>query len=312
MKSTKKIPKTFIGFLIASFLIWLLITFSKEYATVITYSVSYKNLPQNKLLQEAPNDNIDIAIKATGFKILRSKLSNKKINIDVSNLARKKGDRFYILTKNQTSKIQNQLLSGVLINEIQKDTIFLNLGLLTSKKVALKPNVNINYHIGYDLVNTVKVTPDSIVVSGPESQIKKLNFLNLSKLDLNDVKNNFTKKVSILNPVKENNLKFSTLEATISGKVEKITEGSLQVPFSVINLPKDVSLTTLSDKVEVTFIVPLSDFAKVSTTSFKIQCDYAVSEKNNLSYLIPKVLAKPAVVKSIKIIPTKIDFLIQK
>ena len=76
--SSKKIPKTFITFLIISFLIWLLITFSKEYTTVITYPVNYNNIAQNKLLQEIPVKKIDLSITATGFKILRAKLTTKK------------------------------------------------------------------------------------------------------------------------------------------------------------------------------------------------------------------------------------------
>ena len=76
MKTSRKISKTFISFLVASFLIWLLITFSKEYTTVITYAVSYKNIPQNKLLQETPIKEIDITVKASGFKILRSNFKN--------------------------------------------------------------------------------------------------------------------------------------------------------------------------------------------------------------------------------------------
>lgn len=312
MKSSNKIPKTFIGFLIASFFIWLLITFSKEYATVISYNVNYINIPQNKLLQETPVKKIDLAVKSSGFKILRSKIINKTINLDAATLKRKRGSNYYFLAKEQFTRIQKQLLFGVEIQEITQDSIFLNLGLLTSKKVALKSNADINYHIGYDVVNKIKIEPDSIVVSGPESQIKKINFLNLSKIKLNDVKADFTEKVAILKPVKETNLKFSSLTAKISGKVEKITEGSLQIPFKTKNLPNNISLTTLADNIEIRFIVALSNFAKVTETSFEIECDYAVSEKNNLSYLIPKVISKPDFIKSVKIIPTKIDFLIQK
>ena len=90
MKTSKKIPKTFISFLVASFLIWLLITFSKEYTTVITYPVAYNNIPQNKLLQEAPIKQVDLTIKASGFKIIRSKFKNKKIQLEASTLHRKK------------------------------------------------------------------------------------------------------------------------------------------------------------------------------------------------------------------------------
>jgi hypothetical protein len=312
VKTPRKIPKTFISFLIASFLIWLLITFSKEYTTIIAYTINYKNIPQNKLLQETPVKKIDITVKATGFKLFRSKLKNKQIDLEVSSLQQKKNSKFYLLTKSQLTKIQKQLLSGVEIKEIAQDTIYLNLGILTSKKVALKPNLEINYHIGYGLLNDIKIKPDSIVISGPEAQVKNINHLELSKLTLNDVKSNFTEEVTILKSNKENNFKFSAQKAMISGDVDKFTEGKLQIPFTTINLPAHVNLTTLSENVEVVFVVALSNFAKISEASFKVECDYTISEKNSLGYLIPKVIVAPDFIKSVKIIPKKIDFLIQK
>jgi hypothetical protein len=310
VKNFKKIPKTFISFLVASFLIWFLITFSKEYTTVITYAVNYKNIPQNKLLQETPINNIDITVKASGFKILRSKFKNKKIQLEASKLKRKGHSKFYFLTKSQVTKIQKQLLFGVELKEISQDTIYLNLGVLTSKRVAIKPNLEINYHVGYDLLNEIKISPDSIVISGPEAQVKKIDYLELSELKLNDVKSNFLEEVSVLKL--NNNFKYSAQKITISGNVDKFTEGKLQIPFTTKNLPKNINLTTLSEKVEVIFVVALSNFSKISEASFKVECDYLISEKNNLGHLIPKVILEPVFIKSVKIIPKKIDFLIQK
>lgn len=312
MKSSKKIPKTFISFLIISSVIWLLITFSKEYTSVITYAVDYTNIAQDKLLQETPIKQIDIAVKASGFKILRSKISSKKIRLDASKLNKKNTSKYYFLPRNQSLKIQKQLISGVQLQEIIQDTIYLNLGVLASKKVALKPDLEIDYHIGYDLLNEINYQPDSIVISGPESQIKEIHHLNLTKLVLKDVKSDFNKEVSIIKPAKQQNLKFKQKKVTISGKVDKFTEGTLQVPFIIKNLPESVNLTTLTENIEVVFVVALSNFTKVSASSFVIECDYALSEKNNLGYLIPKVIAKPDFLKSIKITPSKIDFLIQK
>lgn len=309
---SNKIPKTFISFLIISFLIWFLITFSKEYDTVVTYPVSYKNLPQNKLLQETPRSTIDISIKASGFKIVRTKLKNKIIKLEASELQKKKAENFYLLTRNQTVKIQKQLLSGVVLQEIIQDTIYLNLGILGSKKVAIKPNLTINYHIGYDLLEPITIKPDSVVVSGSEAQLQKIKYLTLNKLSLNDVKNDFSEQVGIINPEAQNSLNINTTKVSISGKVDKFTEGVLQIPFTIKNLPENTSLTILTENVEIVFIVALSNFAKVSEASFKVECDFALSEENNLGYLIPKVISKPNFIKSFKLVPSKIDFLIRK
>lgn len=312
MKSSKKIPKTFISFLIISFLIWLLITFSKEYTTVISYPVDYQNIAQNKLFQESPIKEIDISIKASGFKVLKEKLWSKKIDLDASRLNRKGSSKFYFLPKNQQNKIQKQMISGVDLQEILQDTIYLNLGVLASKKVELIPDLDINYHIGYDLLDEIKIVPDSIIISGPESQLNEILNLSLNKLVLSDVKSDFSKEVSINISDNGSSLKTNILTATVSGKVDKFTEGSLQIPFTIINLPKNTNLTILTEEVEVVFVVVLSNFSKVSEASFKIECDYNISEKNNLRYLIPKVVSQPNFIKNIKIIPSKIDFLIQK
>lgn len=293
-------------------MIWLLITFSKEYTTVITYSVNYNNIAQDKLLQEIPTKKIDISITATGFKILRAKLGAKKINLEAANLSKKNTSEFYFLPKNQTTKIQKQLLNGIVIQEIIQDTIFLNLGVLTSKKVALKPQVDITYHIGYDLLNELTITPDSIVISGPEDQLKSIKYLNLSPLTLKGVKNSFTEEVSILKSEKQKNLKFKNTKVTISGKVDKFTEGTVQVPFIIKNLPENTNLTILTDKVEIVFVVALSNFSKVSEASFIVECDFETAVKNDVGYLIPKITTDLDFIKNIKVIPSKIDFLIQK
>ena len=311
-KSKKKIPKTFIGFLITSFLIWLLITLSKEYTAVLKYNLVYENIPQNKLLQEEPIKEIDIAVNATGFKLISSKFNEQTIKIEASNLQNKGASNFYILPKNQSLNIQNQLPTGVLIQEIIKDTIFFNLGFLASKKIALKPNLNINYHIGYDLVNAIKIQPDSVIISGPNKIIESLEFLSLSKLDLNDVKKDFNENVKILMPKNSKTVKLSKTNVTISGKVEQYTEGKVNIPFTITNLNENINLTSLTKTIEISYVVALSNFANVTEDSFKIECDFKLSNNNGLSYLIPKIVKKPDFIKSYKIIPTKVDFLIQK
>lgn len=312
MKTSKKIPKTFIVFVIISFFIWLLITFSKEYITEVTLPVQYTNIPQNKILQEAPITDLNLSIKATGFKIAITEISKKSLNIDASKLQQKKGDDYYLLTKNQFLKIQKQLFTGVDLQEIERDTINLNIGVLASKLVAVKPKLDLEYHIGYDLLEDVVVEPDSILISGPSSQIKDIDYLELENLTLSDIKADFNQFLKILKPESAENLKLTTTSATVKGKVDKFTEGSINIPFTINNLPEDVNVTILNDEIQVVFVVALSNFNQVSKSSFKVECDYEMSSNNDLSYLIPKITLKPNYVRSVKLIPSKIDFLIQK
>lgn len=311
MKSKNKIPKTFISFLLASVIIWILITLSKEYVTTINFPINYYGISQNKLLQATPTKELEIVVKANGFKILRTRINTVNIAINASALIKKKNTKHYLLVKNQKLSIQKQVPSGIVIQEIIKDTLFLDVGSLVTKKIPLKPNVKINYHVGYDLSEAISVIPDSILVSGPENYISVIKNIELLPLELEDVKADFTRKVAIKMPKGIKNLKFDTKEIIISGKIEKFTEGTFDIQYKIINIPEGVVINTLSKKIQVTFIVGLSSFNKVNETSFQIECDYSLSESNKLGYLIPKLVHKPSEIKSYKIIPNKIDFLIQ-
>lgn len=307
----KKISNTFLSFLLATIFIWLLITLSKEYTTAISFPIKYTKIAQNKLLQATPVKALEILVKTTGFSIFRTRFNTKEITINANALLKKTGTKYYLLVKNQKQRIQKQLPSGVALEQILKDTLFLDLGRLVTRKLPLIPKIKISYHVGYDLSEEITVTPDSILVSGPENYMSALKGLALLPVVLEDVMANFTKKVAIKMPKGIKNLKLDTKEITVSGKVEKFTEGTLEVPYTVINIPKDITINTLTKKIQITFIVGLSRFNKINENSFQIECDYSISESNNLGYLIPKLVHKPSEIKSYKIIPNEIDFLIQ-
>jgi hypothetical protein len=312
LRNTTKISKSFIGFLIITVVIWFLITLSKVYTTTITLPIRYAHLSQDKILQNEPINEIDFIVKSSGFNIIRSRFSNQRIEINASVLNKKARFRYYLLLKNQKNKIQRQFRSGIEIQEISLDTVYLELGSLISKKVPLIPNLEINYHIGYDILESEVIQPDSILISGPETSLNKIAKIDLELLKLEDVKFDFSEKVKILRPENSKNLKIRKEFATISGKVEKFTEGVFEVPFKVLNLPKEVDLTSLHKTVKVYFVVGLSNFNKIDKNSFAVVCDYTLSNENKLDYLVPKVIEKPSFIKSFKVVPNKIDFLIQK
>lgn len=312
MENNTKISRSFIVFLITAVVIWFLITLSKVYTISISFPVKYSELSQDKILQNEPLKEIDILVKSTGFNILSTRFLNQTIELNAGNLNKKSTFNYYLLIKNQKNKIQRQLRSGMEIQEISLDTIYLELGSLISKKVPLIPNLAIDYHVGYDLLDTEVIKPDSIVISGPEAYVDQIDEINLELLKLDDVKSDFSQKVKILRPENSNNLKVASEFATISGRVEKFTEGVFEIPYKVLNLPEGVDVTSLHKTVKVYFVVGLSDFNKIDKNFFQVVCDYTLSKENNLDYLVPKVIVKPAFIKSFKVVPNKIDFLIQK
>jgi hypothetical protein len=314
VKKDKGISKAFLIFLVISIGIWLLTTLSKSYNTTIAFPLKYQELSQNRLLKNEPLQSINIEINATGFKILACKFVTNPILLQTDRLRKKTGDLYYFLPRLQKNAIVKQLPSQLQSVEILQDTIYMKIGVLATKKVAVKPSVNLNFKVGYDLLGDIKLVPDSIKISGTKSKLDVINSVQLENIELNQVYEDFSKEIAVKKDTLYAGVKFDTKTVLVSGKVEQFTEGSVEIPFEITNATKSEKeeLTTLTKNVKVTFVVGLSDFESITETDFIVVCDYSMAKENNLNYLIPKLIAKPAQIKSYTITPNTIDFLIQK
>ena len=94
--------------------------------------------------------------------------------------------------------------------------------------------------------------------------------------------------------------------------VDKFTEGTLQLPFKVLNMPLDKNISTFPNEVKITYKVGLKDYGKVSKELFIIECDFNEALENNLNFLIPKLVSSPSFVKDLHLNTKKIDFFITK
>ncbi|CAM1360215.1 conserved hypothetical protein [Tenacibaculum sediminilitoris] len=307
MKTKFNIPKTFFGFLTASIFFWLLINLSKEYDTTIEYDIEYEKLPQQKILLEAPINKLALKLKSSGYNLLVASFNHTPIQLDLNKAFKKRDHNYYFLSKNISSDIKEQLKSGIELIEIQKDTIPIKIGTLSSKKVPLKPNLNISFQLGYDFSKPITISPDSVLISGDEDSIKKTEFLNLKNITLENLSKNTKVTTPILFP--ENiDLKSNYSFAEINIEVDKFTEGEIEVPVFVKNAPKGINI--FPKKVKVIFKVGLQNFNEVTPDSFKVECDYSQTENKETSYLTPKVKNFPKTVTLVRVVPNKIDFLI--
>ncbi len=303
--------KVLLVFFSLSVVLWLLINLSKTYVSDVEFKVKYINLPIDKVLQSTPINLLDASVVSTGFNLLRYQLKSEELVIDLKALAYKSGTTFYYLPNNHLSDLKAQLNVDTKIDRIKQDTIFFNLGINISKKVPVKLVSNIQYKLGYNLIDKIYLSPDSVSIIGPKAQLDTIHILNTKQLILADVSEEIQQNIELQLPVSKQ-IAASDLMVTVTAKVDKFTEGSFTVPFTVINISEGYSVTTFPSEIEVTYIVALSNFSKITEESFVIECDFEQAINNELNYLTPVLKQIPTLVSSYKITPNKIDFLIEK
>lgn len=309
--NVQKIPKTFLVALGFALLFWTLIKLSKEYKTIVSFPIEYVNLAQDKLIQETPLNEINISLKASGFKLFLLGFKDRTISLNLRNIKNKGGSNYYFLISSQKPSIENQLSASYEIDYILQDTIFLNIGQLTSKKVPVIGDFDLKYKLGYQLINPLKLEPDSVLISGPSLQVDSVKGLKLEQLKLDNIAGSIEKKLAIQTKTIPTEIKFAVKEIQVKGKVGQFTEGTMVIPFEIVNKPEAITINTFPKTIEIKYLVEISRFKEVTKESFKVFCDFQYATANGFRYMIPKIVVKPDFVSSLKISPSKIDFLIQ-
>ena len=316
VKSSKRLKanlkiRVFIIFLVLSVLFWTLIKLSKTYTTNIVFNTNYVNIPASKVFQSSAVSEISAAIKSSGFNLLSYKLRTRTLDVDLNNISHKSGNLYYMLPNNYLADLRLQLNLESTIERVSLDTLFVNLGSNKNRKVPIELDAEIKFKLGYNFVDTILLSPDSITVSGPESVIDTIYKVVTNRVELNDVSNNISHLVA-LNKFPNENVVLSTSEIQLNAEIDKFTENTLTVPFEVINVSEGLKITTFPKEIKIIYKVGLSNFSKITAENIKIVCDYEQSKKHGLDYLIPTLLEQPSLISSVRFVPSKIEFLIEK
>ena len=287
---------------------------SKEYSVEIKFPVSYKNFPIDKVVSNQLPETIDIEIKSTGFNLLVYKIKQKRDTVfidakDSRHLAEK--NNFYILPNARLDKISSQFSNDVRIMKVYPDTIFLNYNKKKSKQVPVKANIKIDFANHYQQCDSIQLTPAFITVSGASELVDKIKFIETKTVKLKKI----TDTVSIeLQIKKTSNLKLVDLSQTsihANINVTKYTEASIELPIDVDNLPSGYALKTFPDKITVKYNVALKKYESITPLQFRAIVDYSKIEGRN-NKLKVQLIKYPSDIKSIKISPEKVEYIIRK
>lgn len=301
---------TFLIFFVVSFMLWTLIKLSNTYTDTIKMKVQYTNLADDKILLGNQDNTIEAQVKTTGFRMLRQKFFKPNIEVDLKKVNKlKSAETFFVLTDNTVDK---HLYQDIEILKVSPDTLFLKLGKNKTKEVPVIHQLELTFENGYNLYDSLRIAPETITISGPEDVVDTLKVVYTEIKQIERISSDIELDIKLLKNDSLKRLKYSVSKVKVLAKVDKFTEGKLNIPLRVINLPKGYSIKLFPKEVTITYTANVSDFNSITENDFAIQCNYADIENTNASFFIPKLIKFPKAVKTHRIENKKINFLIKK
>ena len=209
--------------------------------------------------------------------------------------------------------LNSQFSNEIEIMSVLRDTIYIEIGNSISKKVPVIANLDITYKAGYNLVEKLNISPDSVIISGSKKLVDSIKGIATSSLKLNNVFDDIEVELVLKAPYKAGQIKMSFNQVNVIGKVDKFTEGTFKIPVTIINTPFGVNVTTFPKEIEVIYQSGLKNFSKITPNDISVVFDYKQYENDTLiTYLTPILVKKSDLIYALKINPPQLEFLVQK
>lgn len=297
----------FLFFLLLSFTFWTSTKLSNTYIVEESFSIIWTNIP-NGIIPSSENQQMNVSISASGIEILIYRLINKSINISLSqaDFSREKG---LVDLRGQEFFIQKQFFENTKLNILNPLFLEFKFSRLEEKVFTVVPQIEINLRAGYLIDSSLKVTPDSILVSGPKSILDTLNSIQSESIIADDLYENFRKKVS-LRSIPE--IQLSESKVTVEVAVSRYTEKEFLLNVEVINLPLGTRVKLFPPKAKVRVTLPLSVLRTIKTSDFNLVVDYNNIFKDVEKKLDLIMIRRPSSVKKVILEPKKVNYLIRK
>ncbi len=311
LKIDKKQLPVFSFLLVLSTIFWILTVLSKEYTTTVRYNVKFEDIPEDKLIMDDRKVNVHLQVIAPGFTILAHRFNLKKeLPLSVSSfIPKRKGQHwnYFLLSEQSLSQLQEELPSNMQLLHVQPNRIDILLDEKAERLIPVKLKSDLNFKDLFRLKDDVKLEPSVISISGPKAVVEVFDELNTKLLTIQNIESNIQGEVEI-EPLNHTEINYSATKVNFEIKVEQFTEGVMQIPITVNNVPKQYDIKLFPDAIDVNFLISLDKFELVKPSMFGVSIDFDLNKKRQTVDLIKK----PDFIENVRVHPSKVEYILIK
>ncbi|MEK7257792.1 MAG: hypothetical protein AAB316_23750, partial [Bacteroidota bacterium] len=156
---------------------WVFVKLSKTYETSRSILLDFK-LPVGKQFVEAPPKNIRATFSGTGWNLMSNFLFRRKPTVEFDLSSRQTTD---FQREELISKIEE--LVAVKVTDISSNYFSVKLDTTASRKVPVLLDQELSFASDHFLKDSILISPDSIMISGPVSVLDQVIFVKTKKMD---------------------------------------------------------------------------------------------------------------------------------
>lgn len=271
-----------IAFSVAIFIalsLWFIVNLSRDFNVSVEVPILLTNLPQDVTISSDVPETVTVTLTGEGWNLISVYTNPPRVFINAES-----GDI------NMSEQIRSQIsaFSNLNIVQVRPSQLEIVTERKISKRVPVVSRVKLNVSGRYGMIREPVVSPDSVTISGAESQLAEIDSWETEDLELVNTNGNIVRNVNMRQP--ESGVTVQPATVTLDLEVAEFTEAELRVPIRTRNLPSGSAVTYNPSSIMVRFDVPIDQFSEVQGMRlFNAYVDYTLIANDDSGRVSPEV-----------------------
>lgn len=289
-----------------AFVFWLFTKLSYEYKSTITINIDY-NIASDEIFTTPPPKRLDIDITGTGWDLLGVHFSGAKRVIEIDAVE----NSIQSLTSLSLKKKIDPFVSDARIVDIHPENIQIQTEEMATKEIPIILDAHIDLAAQHHFADSAFIEPRYVRIKGPASIVRDIDEWYTNPVINQNVKNSFEREVD-LKTHSNGNIIFEPNKVLCRAVVEQITEKRLEIPITIQNAPDSVLLILLPEHIEVSCIVGLSDYERLTVNDLEAVVDFDEVNLYKDQQIKIRLKKYPSYATQIQYTPKKADYIIRR
>ena len=296
----------FLFFLALSGAFWLLMTLNETMEREFKIPMRLTGVPRNAVITGELPDTVRVTVRDKGFTLVTYDF--RPLVFRFSNYADEDEGKGTIPLADVQKQVLSQMYGSSKLLQVKPGAFDFYFTYGTSKKVPVVFRGKITTNKSYYLAHT-EFYPSMVTVYANKQQLDKLQSVEIEPFNYRNLQDTIRQAVKIK---KIRGVKIVPPTVRLSVYPDVLTEETIDVPITAINMPPGMVLRTFPSKVTVRFTIGASLFRTIKPNLFKVVVDYEELAANPSDKCTLQLRSVPRSVSKASLEIDRVDYLLEQ
>ena len=296
----------FLFFLALSGAFWLLMTLNETMEREFKIPMRLSGVPRNAVITGELPDTVRVTVRDKGFTLVTYDF--RPLVFRFSNYADEDEGKGTIPLADVQKQVLSQMYGSSKLLQVKPGAFDFYFTYGTSKKVPVVFRGKITTNKSYYLAHT-EFYPSMVTVYANKQQLDKLQTVEIEPFNYRNLQDTIRQAVKIK---KIRGVKIVPPTVRLSVYPDVLTEETIDVPITAINMPPGMVLRTFPSKVTVRFTIGASLFRTIKPNLFKVVVDYEELAANPSDKCTLQLRSVPRSVSKASLEIDRVDYLLEQ